>query len=85
MRRYLPWRQLSLANMVVIGCAGLASVLLLAHADLGAAWALVLVFWGAALLAALVQTVAQRHHPIHRYLARHEPLAGPRPGAELPG
>jgi hypothetical protein len=49
------------------------------------AWAIVPFFWGAALLAGVVHYVGQLRDPIGRYLARHKPLAGPRPGAELPG
>ena len=49
------------------------------------AWAILPFFWGAALFAVLVHYLAQLRDPISRYLARHKPLAGPRPGAELPG
>jgi hypothetical protein len=50
-----------------------------------AAWLLVLFFWCAAVLAVLARAVLPRQDPVSRYVSRHEPLAGPRPGAELPG
>jgi hypothetical protein len=82
----LPWRQLSLMSLLLAGFAALGSVIAsLAQGGLMAAWALVLFFWGAAGLAALAQATIQRQDPMSRYLSRHRPLAGPRPGAELPG
>jgi hypothetical protein len=49
------------------------------------AWAIVPFFWGGAAVAAGAHLIAQWRDPLVRYLARHKPLAGPRPGAELPG
>jgi hypothetical protein len=49
------------------------------------AWAILPFFWGAAVLAIVVHYLAQWRDPLNRYLTRHKPLAGPRPGAELPG
>jgi hypothetical protein len=49
------------------------------------AWAILPFFWGAAAFAVLVHYLGQLRDPIGRYLSRHKPLAGPRPGAELPG
>ena len=48
------------------------------------AWVILPFFWGAALMAVVAHYVAQWRDPISRYLASHKPLAGPRPGAELP-
>jgi hypothetical protein len=49
------------------------------------AWAILPFFWGAAIVAIVVHYLGQWRDPLTRYLARHKPLAGPRPGAELPG
>jgi hypothetical protein len=49
------------------------------------AWVMLPFFWGGAMVAAGVHQIAQLRDPVSRYLARHKPLAGPRPGAELPG
>jgi hypothetical protein len=49
------------------------------------AWMILPFFWGGAAVAVGVRQLAQLRDPIGRYLARHKPLAGPRPGAELPG
>jgi hypothetical protein len=49
------------------------------------AWAMLPFFWGAALVAALAHYLSQLRDPVSRYMARRKPLAGPRPGAELPG
>jgi hypothetical protein len=70
-----------------IGCLVALAAMLARAGESGriGAWALVVLYWGAAVLAALVHYIAQRQDPVDRYLARHRPLAGPRPGAELPG
>ncbi len=49
------------------------------------AWVILPFFWGGAIVAVGVHHLAQLRDPLTRYLARHRPLAGPRPGAELPG
>ncbi len=49
------------------------------------AWMILPFFWGGAAVAVGVHQLAQLRDPIGRYLARHKSLAGPRPGAELPG
>jgi hypothetical protein len=49
------------------------------------AWIILPIFWGGAAVAVGVHRLAQLRDPIGRYLARHKSLAGPRPGAELPG
>ena len=49
------------------------------------AWVILPFFWGGAVVAAGVHLLAQLRDPLGRYLTRHKPLAGPRPGAELPG
>jgi hypothetical protein len=73
-------------SLALIGFAALCALIVsLAQGGPMAAWALVLFFWGAAVLASLAQAILQRQDPVSRYLSRHEPLAGPRPGAELPG
>jgi len=84
--RLLLWKQALLGFAGAFGAIGLAAFLLPAGqtGQIGA-WALVLFFWGAALLAALAQYIGQRQDPVDRYLARHERLAGPRPGSGLPG
>lgn len=48
------------------------------------AWALVPIFWGAALVAVLVHYLSLGGDALTRYLHHHKPLSGPRPGAELP-
>jgi 4-amino-4-deoxy-L-arabinose transferase-like glycosyltransferase len=48
------------------------------------AWALVAFVWSAALLAGLAHHLTQPDQ-LDRYRSRRKPLAGPRPGAELPG
>jgi hypothetical protein len=55
------------------------------HGGKVSAWAILPFFWGAALVALVVHHLGQLRDPISRYLARHKPLAGPRPGAEIPG
>lgn len=47
-------------------------------------WALVALFWGAALVAVLVHYLALGGDALTRYLHHHKRLSGPRPGAELP-
>jgi hypothetical protein len=47
-------------------------------------WALVAFAWSAAMLAGLGHHLSQ-HDAATRYRQHHKPLAGPRPGAELPG
>lgn len=69
----LPLRQFSLKSVVLAGCAALG------------AWAEALLFRAIAVLAALAQALIQRQDPVIKYLSRRRPLAGPRPGAELPG
>lgn len=56
-----------------------------AQTGMASAWIIVPFFWGAAILAVLVNYLAQWRSPVARYLARHRPLAGPREGVELPG
>jgi hypothetical protein len=79
---------------------GLTAVLLLvagaAILAAGAAWSLdaqsgkmspvilVAFFWAIALAAALAHYLSQGGDALTRYRLHHKPLAGPRPGAELP-
>lgn len=82
----LPWRQLSIMSLALIGLVAFCALIVgLAEGGQMAALALVLFFWGGAVLASLAQAILQRQDSVRRYLSRHEPLAGPRPGAELPG
>jgi hypothetical protein len=84
--RRLPWRQLTRVGVALAGLAAFGALISgVAQGGPLAAWALVLFFWLAAVLAALAQATVQRQDPVSRYVSRHEPLAGPRPGAELPG
>lgn len=76
--------------LVLWGAAAAAalavSVLAVAAAQDGklGVWALVAFAWSAALLAGFGHHLTQQD-PISRYRQQHKPLAGPRPGAELPG
>ena len=47
-------------------------------------WSAVAIVLGAPFLAAILRYTANARDPVQRYVARHKPLAGPRPGAELP-
>ena len=79
------WRAFLYGTSGVIGLAGLAAVpVLLAGGDASAAWAVTLLFWSAALLVSLALAI-RREDPVEDYLSRHERLAGPRRGAQLPG
>jgi hypothetical protein len=44
----------------------------------------VAIFWSAALVAVVVHHLSQSAGALTRYRLHHKPLAGPRPGAELP-
>jgi hypothetical protein len=46
---------------------------------------LVAFFWAVALVAMLAHFLSQGGDALTRYRLRHKPLAGPRPGADLPG
>lgn len=73
----------------LLAAAGLAAAsaqwILSAHTVAGGRLALAPFALSAALLATLILARGQRRNSRTRYRARHKPLAGPRPGAELPG
>lgn len=79
------WRLLLYGTGGVVGLAGLSAVpVLVAGGGESAGLAVTLFFWSAALLVSLALAI-RRDNPVEHYLSRHEPLAGPRPGAQLPG
>ena len=82
----MPARR-GLAGLAVAACAAMiaGAVLSLLSGDARTFWATPLLFAVAGLLAAWGHSLSQRMDPVGRYLARRRPLAGPPPGAELPG
>jgi len=76
-----------LAGSAAVGCVVMiaGAMLIFSISEAGTFWAMLLLFAVAALLAALGHSMSQRMDPAGRYLARRQRLAGPPPGAELPG
>jgi hypothetical protein len=95
--KHLQWSYWAMsvpARWGLVGLASIASIAAIAGAmlaiaipsgDAGMAWAGVLLLTAAVALAALGHLAWRRVDPVVRYLAHRELLAGPPPGAELPG
>jgi hypothetical protein len=69
------------------GAFGLGTLWIIAHGgSLGGVWPLLLpVLCGALLLGAVAHVLKHTQSALTRYRSQHKPLAGPRPGAALPG
>ncbi len=84
--QYERWKRALYLGLAVVCLVALAAAFAVAgEGGRAGVWALILFYWGTALLMVLVHHLAGRQDAVSRYLARHEPLAGPRPGSELPG